>query len=229
MIENSVDKSAKSLQEWRNVAAKSKKQSFACARDNERLQDLARLQSMSSQGQQMNNKSSNHQMTEKEANKLETRRRKSEDASRRADTEFYTISVRAERARLEYESTIRKGAKQMELLEEERLSALKDLANVYLAHLHALSPRLQQVRFYFSPVFNSLNSSWNYFLRKYFRIGISVRYNFSMKSIARNINFQQIITRSNFTRSNRFYGIPVKCLLYFRPIHFEILGGYNLI
>ncbi|XP_046419727.1 uncharacterized protein LOC124179427 isoform X1 [Neodiprion fabricii] len=143
VIENSVDKSAKSLQEWRNVAAKSKKQSFACARENERLQDLARIQSMS-QGQQNNNKSSNHQMTEKEANKLETRRRKSEDASRRADTEFYTISVRAERARLEYESTIRKGAKQMELLEEERLSALKDLANVYLAHLHALSPRLQQ-------------------------------------------------------------------------------------
>lgn len=144
MIENSVDKSSKSLQEWRNVATKSKKQSFACARENERLQDIARIQSMS-QGQQNNNKSSNHQMTEKEANKLETRRRKSEDASRRADTEFYTISVRAERARLEYESTIRKGAKQMELLEEERLSALKDLANVYLAHLHALSPRLQQV------------------------------------------------------------------------------------
>ncbi|XP_012257873.2 uncharacterized protein LOC105687086 isoform X2 [Athalia rosae] len=144
VIENSVDKSAKSLQEWRNVATKSKKQSFSCARENERLQDLARIQSMS-QGQQNNNKlQSNHQMTEKEANKLEARRRKSEDASRRADTEFYTISVRAERARLEYESTIRKGAKQMELLEEERLSALKDLANVYLAHLHALSPRLQQ-------------------------------------------------------------------------------------
>lgn len=34
----------------------------------------------------------------------------------------------------------------MELLEEERLSALKDLANVYLAHLQALAPRLQQVR-----------------------------------------------------------------------------------
>ncbi|XP_015601249.1 uncharacterized protein LOC107270605 isoform X2 [Cephus cinctus] len=143
VIENSVDKASKSLQEWRSIAAKSKKQSFACARENERLQDLARIQSIS-QGQQNNNKSSNHHMTEKEANKLETRRRKAEDSSRRADTEFYTISVRAERARLEYESTVRKGAKQMELLEEERLSALKDLANVYLAHLQALAPRLQQ-------------------------------------------------------------------------------------
>ncbi|XP_026674604.1 uncharacterized protein LOC108631330 isoform X2 [Ceratina calcarata] len=143
-IENSVDKAGKSLHEWRNVAAKSKKQSFASARENERLQDLARLQTIS-QSQQSNNKSpSHHQMTEKEASKLEARRRKAEDSSRRADTEFYTVSVRAERARLEYESTMRKGAKQMELLEEERLSALKDLANVYLAHLQALAPRLQQ-------------------------------------------------------------------------------------
>jgi len=147
-IENSVDKASKSLQEWRGVAAKSKKQSFACARENERLQDLARLQTIS-QSQQSNNRSStsSHHVTEKEASKLETRRRKAEDSSRRADTEFYTVSVRAERARLEYESTMKKGAKQMELLEEERLSALKDLANVYLTHLQALAPRLQQVMY----------------------------------------------------------------------------------
>ncbi|XP_020285157.1 uncharacterized protein LOC109855369 isoform X2 [Pseudomyrmex gracilis] len=143
-VENSVDKASKSLQEWRGIASKSKKQSFACARENERLQDLARLQTIS-QSQQSNNKpSSHHHVTEKEASKLETRRRKAEDSSRRADTEFYTVSVRAERARLEFESTVRKGAKQMELLEEERLSALKDFANVYLTHLQSLAPRLQQ-------------------------------------------------------------------------------------
>ncbi|XP_014483235.1 PREDICTED: uncharacterized protein LOC106748852 isoform X2 [Dinoponera quadriceps] len=143
-IENSVDKASKALQEWRGIASKSKKHSFACARENERLQDLARLQTISQSQQNNNTKSSSHHMTEKEASKLETRRRKAEDSSRRADTEFYTVSVRAERARLEYEGTVRKGAKQMELLEEERLSALKDLANVFLAHLQALAPRLQQ-------------------------------------------------------------------------------------
>ncbi|XP_012535447.1 uncharacterized protein LOC105836159 isoform X2 [Monomorium pharaonis] len=143
-IENSVDKASKSLQEWRGIAAKSKKQSFTCARENERLQDLARLQTISQSQQSNNRSSSSHHMTEKEASKLESRRRKAEDSSRRADTEFYTVSVRAERARLEYESAMRKGAKQMELLEEERLSALKDLANVYLTHLQALAPRLQQ-------------------------------------------------------------------------------------
>ena len=155
-IENSVDKASKSLQEWRTVAAKTKKQSFACARENERLQDLARLQTLSQTHQQQqhhqqpqgNNKlasaAAGH-MSDKEASKLETRRRKAEDSARRADTEFYTVTVRAERARLEYECAVRKAAKQMELLEEERLSALKDLANVYLAHLQALAPKLQQV------------------------------------------------------------------------------------
>lgn len=161
-IENSVDKASKSLQEWRIVAAKTKKQSFACARENERLQDLARIQSLSQshqQQQQQNNKLTisnghhhhhhhGHQVSEKEATKLETRRRKAEEAARRADNEFYTVTVRAERARLEYESTVRKAAKQMELLEEERLSALKDFANVYLAHLQALAPKLQQVGFF---------------------------------------------------------------------------------
>ncbi|KAJ8666852.1 hypothetical protein QAD02_008514 [Eretmocerus hayati] len=126
-IEAAVDKASKSLQEWRAVATKSKKQSFACARENERLQDLARLHSLSSS-----------------ASKLELRRKKAEEAARRADGEFYTVTVRAERARLEHECAVRKAAKQMELLEEERLSALKDLANVYLAHLHALAPKLQQ-------------------------------------------------------------------------------------
>ena len=159
-IENSVDKAGKSLQEWRAVAAKTKKQSFACARENERLQDLARLQSLSQSHQQQqhpqqahhpaaaNNRLTlnGHHVSEKEASKLETRRRKAEDSARRADTEFYTVTVRAERARLEYECAVRKAAKQMELLEEERLSALKDLANVYLAHLQALAPKLQQVR-----------------------------------------------------------------------------------
>nr|XP_031827110.1 uncharacterized protein LOC116424624 isoform X2 [Nomia melanderi] len=96
-IENSVDKAGKSLHEWRNIAAKSKKQSFACARENERLQDLARLQSISQSQQSNNNKSSHHHhhhMTEKEASKLEARRRKAEDSSRRADTEFYTSADR---------------------------------------------------------------------------------------------------------------------------------------
>lgn len=41
--ETNVDKAAKSLADWRAAEAKSKKQSHTCARDNEKLQDAAVL------------------------------------------------------------------------------------------------------------------------------------------------------------------------------------------
>lgn len=41
--ENAVDKAAKSLGEWRAAEAKGKKQSHTCARENEKLQDAAVL------------------------------------------------------------------------------------------------------------------------------------------------------------------------------------------
>jgi hypothetical protein len=41
--ETTVDKAAKSLADWRAAEAKSKKQSHTCARDNEKLQDAAIL------------------------------------------------------------------------------------------------------------------------------------------------------------------------------------------
>jgi len=38
-VEVAVDKTGKSLCEWRSAESKSKKQSFLCARENEKLQD----------------------------------------------------------------------------------------------------------------------------------------------------------------------------------------------
>jgi hypothetical protein len=38
-VEAAVDKTGKSLSEWRSAESKSKKQSFLCARENEKLQD----------------------------------------------------------------------------------------------------------------------------------------------------------------------------------------------
>lgn len=43
ICEASVDKAARSLAEWRSAESKSKKQSHTCARDNEKLQDAAVL------------------------------------------------------------------------------------------------------------------------------------------------------------------------------------------
>ena len=40
-VENTVDKTAKNLAEWRSAEAKAKKLSYQCARENERAEDQA--------------------------------------------------------------------------------------------------------------------------------------------------------------------------------------------
>ncbi|RZB39528.1 nostrin [Asbolus verrucosus] len=148
--ESSVDKAAKSLAEWRTAEAKGKKQSHTCARDNEKLQDAAILDTTRSgkltlsrstsliQLAHMHNKNS----SDKENAKLEGKKRKAEDAVKKADIEYYTLCVRAERARLEWESAVLRGVNTFQSLEEERLNNLKTVLTAYLHHGAELGPRL---------------------------------------------------------------------------------------
>uniref|UniRef100_A0A1Y1K429 SH3 domain-containing protein n=2 Tax=Photinus pyralis TaxID=7054 RepID=A0A1Y1K429_PHOPY len=139
-----VDKSTKVLSEWRAAEAKSKKHSHACARDNEKLQDalldvrLSKTTSLIQLAHMHNQKV----LSEKENAKLEGKRRKAEDAVKKADIEYYTLCVRAERARLEWESDILRGSNTFQVLEEERLNNLKSVLNSYLHHSNQLGPRL---------------------------------------------------------------------------------------
>lgn len=147
-VEAAVDKTGKSLSEWRSAESKSKKQSFMCARENEKLQDamfdvkLGRASStthlhLSGTGQQQAGK-------DKESAKLESKRRKAEEAVKKADVEYYTFSMRAERARLEWETAVIRGSHCFQALEEERLQQLKDLAACYLNHLQEMGPKMVQ-------------------------------------------------------------------------------------
>lgn len=147
-VEVAVDKTGKSLCEWRSAESKSKKQSFLCARENEKLQDamldvrLGRASStthlhLTAAGQQQAGK-------DKESAKLEAKRRKAEEAVKKADVEYYTFSMRAERARLEWETAVIRGSHCFQALEEERLQHLKDLAACYLHHLQEMGPKMVQ-------------------------------------------------------------------------------------
>jgi hypothetical protein len=147
-VEVAVDKTGKSLCEWRSAESKSKKQSFLCARENEKLQDamldvrLGRASStthlhLTGAGQQ-------HAGKDKESAKLEAKRRKAEEAVKKADVEYYTFSMRAERARLEWETAVIRGSHCFQALEEERLQQLKDLAACYLHHLQEMGPKMVQ-------------------------------------------------------------------------------------
>ncbi|CAH0556629.1 unnamed protein product [Brassicogethes aeneus] len=148
--EAAVEKAGRLLSDWRAAEAKSKKQSHTCARENEKLQDSA-LQDTSRYGKitlsrstsliqlaQMHNKNS----SDKENAKLQGKKRKAEDAVKKADIEYYTLCVRAERARLEWESAALRGVNTFQSLEEERLNNLKSVLTSYLHHSNELGPRL---------------------------------------------------------------------------------------
>ncbi|KAG8233678.1 hypothetical protein J437_LFUL014120 [Ladona fulva] len=166
-VEAVVEKAGKSLAEWRAAEAKTKKHSFLCARENERLQDASllvearlgrasRASSASSNGAEkspfgssntngsVNHHNNQHHLSEKELAKLESKRRKAEEAVRKADVEYYTFSIRAERARLEWETAVNKGSQCFQQLEEERLQNLKELAARYLANIQEVGPKLVQ-------------------------------------------------------------------------------------
>ncbi|XP_019870543.1 uncharacterized protein LOC109599050 isoform X2 [Aethina tumida] len=143
--ESAVEKSGRLLADWRAAEAKGKKQSHSCARDNEKLQDAAlvdssRLSRSTSliQLAQMHNKNS----TDKENAKLQGKKRKAEDAVKKADIEYYTLCVRAERARLEWESAVSRGINSFQSLEEERLNNQKSVLTSYLHHTAELTPKL---------------------------------------------------------------------------------------
>ncbi|KAJ8985818.1 hypothetical protein NQ317_012058 [Molorchus minor] len=149
--EAAVDKAARILADWRATEAKAKKHSHTCARENEKLQDAAVLDT-TKYGKQTISKStslihlahihSKQNSSDKENAKLEGKRKKAEDAVKKADIEYYTLCVRAERARLEWESAVLRGASTFQSLEEERLGNLKSVLTSYLHHNNELGPRL---------------------------------------------------------------------------------------
>lgn len=100
---------------------------------------------------------------------MEVKKRKAENAVKKADIEYYTLCVRAERARcviirekhifdfylqnksifvsrLEWESAVLRGADTFQTLEEERLNSLKSVLVAYLKLSGDICPRLQEVR-----------------------------------------------------------------------------------
>ncbi|XP_067011922.2 nostrin isoform X2 [Anabrus simplex] len=141
-VEVAVDKTSKSLAEWRSAEAKSKKQSFVSARENEKLQD-AMLDVRLGRGH-LHHAQNHKVVSDKESAKLEAKRRKAEESVKKADVEYYTFCIRAERARLEWETAVIRGSQCFQALEEERLQQLKDLAGSYLHHLQEMTPKLVQ-------------------------------------------------------------------------------------
>ncbi|KAL1116758.1 hypothetical protein AAG570_005230, partial [Ranatra chinensis] len=147
-VENAVDKSGKSLAEWRNAENKAKKYSFSCARENEKLRDLSHtdhVRNRLSASSLHLHRQSLQPASEKETAKLESKRRKAEECVKKADIEYYSVCMRAERARLDWEAAVNRGSHCFQVLEEERLRGMKDLANSYLNGFNLVGPKLTEI------------------------------------------------------------------------------------
>lgn len=134
-VEAGVDKTSRVLTEWRSAQAKAKKNCYMTARDNEKMQDQifndARLGKPKT-------------LTDKEMAKLEAKCKKTDEAVRKAEGEYYTCCTRAERSRLEWETATQRGGRCFHALEQERLIQMKELVSKYYASLREYGPKLCQ-------------------------------------------------------------------------------------
>lgn len=147
-IENSVDKSARILAEWRAAELKAKKASHAAARENEKLQDAmldVKLQRSPSLGLLHKAIDKESKSSEKDSSKLETKRKKAEDAVKKADVEYYTLCIRAERARVDWEMSVLRGSSMLQSLENQRLSHFKNYVSNYFRLSSDMNPLLTKI------------------------------------------------------------------------------------
>ncbi|XP_058129993.1 uncharacterized protein LOC131288706 [Anopheles ziemanni] len=144
-IETNVDKSARILAEWRTAETKAKKNSHGAARENEKLQDAmldVKLQRTPSIGLLHKTNEKDTKVSEKDSSKLEGKRKKAEEAVKKADVEYYTLCIRAERARVDWEMSVLRGSSMLQTLESQRLAQFKTHVSDYLKLSAEMSPLL---------------------------------------------------------------------------------------
>ncbi|XP_034138839.1 uncharacterized protein LOC117590378 isoform X2 [Drosophila guanche] len=149
-VESTVDKAARVLSEWRITEAKAKKASHTAARENEKLQDAmldVRIQkspsiAMLHQGPNKISAEKELKNAEKDCVKLDNKRKKAEEAVKRADVEYYTMCVRAERARVDWEMAVLRGSSQLQTNEQQRLANMHNFAQQYGRLISDINPIL---------------------------------------------------------------------------------------
>lgn len=88
---------------------------------------------------------------------MDNKRRKAEDLVKRADVEYYTLCIRAERARVEWEMSVLRGSSILQNHENQRLTCLKNYVADYLKFSNLMNPSLNQIVERLAPVVNACN------------------------------------------------------------------------
>ncbi|KAH8265816.1 hypothetical protein KR038_003312, partial [Drosophila bunnanda] len=166
-VESNVDKAARVLGEWRASEAKAKKASHTAARENEKLQDAmldVRIQKSPSiallhQGPNKQAAEKELKSAEKDCVKLDNKRKKAEEAVKRADVEYYTLCVRAERARVDWEMAVLRGSAQLQSSEQQRLGNMHNFAQQYARLIADMNPILGGLSARLQPQLEACNVS----------------------------------------------------------------------
>ncbi|XP_075158482.1 nostrin isoform X1 [Haematobia irritans] len=152
-VESNVDKASRVLAEWRVSEAKGKKSSHTAARENEKLQDAmldVRIQkspSIALLHQSVNKQAAEKEikLAEKDCAKLDNKRKKAEEAVKKADVEYYTLCVRAERARVDWEMAVLRGSSLLQNIENQRLINMKNFVSTYLSLMANMNPIMESL------------------------------------------------------------------------------------
>lgn len=82
---------------------------------------------------------------EKDCAKLDNKRKKAEEAVKRADVEYYTLCVRAERARVDWEMSVLRGSSVLQNIENQRLINMKNFVSNYSRLTANMNPILESL------------------------------------------------------------------------------------
>lgn len=94
---------------------------------------------------------------EKDSSKLDNKRKKAEDSVKKADVEYYTLCVRSERARVDWEMSVLRGSTILQSLENQRLTNLKNYVTSYLKLSSDMNPINEQIIERLAPHVNVCN------------------------------------------------------------------------
>lgn len=94
---------------------------------------------------------------EKDCAKLDNKRRKAEESVKRADVEYYTLCIRAERARIDWEISVLRGSSILQNHEHQRLQSLKAYLTNYLKLSNDMNPNYVAIVDRLTPHVNACN------------------------------------------------------------------------
>ncbi|XP_031629181.1 uncharacterized protein LOC116344673 [Contarinia nasturtii] len=94
---------------------------------------------------------------EKDCAKLDNKRRKAEESVKRADVEYYTLCIRAERARIDWEISVLRGSTVFQSHEHQRLQSLKAYLTTYLKLSNDMNPNFTAIVERLTPHVNACN------------------------------------------------------------------------